>query len=105
MGLAGQHGPLAAASAGRFLTPSPLPGPLLFAEPLRRRMRVRLDELWIADIEDVVLLHEPGRYPADGGGRRYRARAAIRRDPLCRRAFKLRSIRPITDDTNGRRTR
>ena len=42
MGLAGQHGPLAAASAGRFLTPSPLPGPLLFAEPLRRRMRVRL---------------------------------------------------------------
>ena len=42
MGLAGQHGPLAAASVGRFLTPSPLPGPLLFAEPLRRRMRVRL---------------------------------------------------------------
>jgi uncharacterized protein (DUF427 family) len=63
MGLAGQHGPLAAASAGRFLTPSPLPGPLLFAEPLRRRMRVRLGELWIADSEDVVLLHEPGRYP------------------------------------------
>ena len=63
MGLAGQHGPLAAASVGRFLTPSPLPGPLLFAEPLRRRMRVRLGELWIADSEDVVLLHEPGRYP------------------------------------------
>ena len=63
MGLAGQHGPLAAASVGRFLTPSPLPGPLLFAEPLRRRMRVRLGELWIADSDDVVLLHEPGRYP------------------------------------------
>ena len=63
MGLAGQHGPLAAASVGRFLTPSPLPGPLLFAEPLRRRMRVRFGELWIADSDDVVLLHEPGRYP------------------------------------------
>jgi uncharacterized protein (DUF427 family) len=49
MGLAGQHGPLAAASVGWFLTPSPLPGPLLFAEPFRRRMRVPLGELWFAD--------------------------------------------------------
>ena len=63
MGLAWQHGPLAAGSVGRFLTPRPLPEPLLFAEPLRRRMRVRLGEMWIADSEDVVLLHEPGRYP------------------------------------------
>jgi uncharacterized protein (DUF427 family) len=36
---------------------------MLFAEPLRRRMRVRLGGAWIADSEDVVLLHEPGRYP------------------------------------------
>jgi uncharacterized protein (DUF427 family) len=35
----------------------------LFAEPLRRRMRVRLGGQWVADSEDVVLLHEPGRYP------------------------------------------
>ncbi len=26
-------------------------------------MRVRFDDAWIADSEDVVLLHEPGRYP------------------------------------------
>ncbi|HEY2061359.1 MAG TPA: DUF427 domain-containing protein [Amycolatopsis sp.] len=48
---------------GRFLTPEPLPERLLFAEPLRRRMRVRFGGEWIADSEDVVLLHEPGRYP------------------------------------------
>ncbi len=36
---------------------------MLFAEPLRRRMRVRFGDLWIADSDDVVLLHEPGRYP------------------------------------------
>ena len=36
---------------------------MLFAEPLRRRMRVRFGGAWIADSEDVVLLHEPGRYP------------------------------------------
>jgi uncharacterized protein (DUF427 family) len=62
MGLAWQQGPLAAKSVGHFLTPDPLPR-LLFVEPLRRRMRVRLGDLWIADSQDVVLLHEPGRYP------------------------------------------
>jgi uncharacterized protein (DUF427 family) len=36
---------------------------MLFAEQLRRRMRVRFGGTWIADSEDVVLLHEPGRYP------------------------------------------
>lgn len=63
MGLAWQQGPLATASVGHFLTSEPLPQRLLFAEPLRRRMRVRLGEQWIADSEDVMLLHEPGRYP------------------------------------------
>jgi len=62
MGLAWQQGPLAVKSVGHFLTPDPLPR-LLFVEPLRRRMRVRFGELWIADSQDVVLLHEPGRYP------------------------------------------
>lgn len=41
MGLAWQQGPLATGSVGHFLTEQPLPPRLLFAEPLRRRMRVR----------------------------------------------------------------
>lgn len=63
MGLSWQQGPLGAAPVGHFLTPQPLPQRLLFAEPLRRRMRVRFAGEWIADSEDVVLLHEPGHYP------------------------------------------
>jgi uncharacterized protein (DUF427 family) len=63
MGLAWQQGPLSTGSIGRFLTPDPLPERLLFAERLRRRLRVRFSGEWIADSEDVVLLHEPGRYP------------------------------------------
>lgn len=63
MGLSWQQGPLGGRPVGRFLTPEPLPERLLFAEPLRRRMRVRFGGEWIADSEDVVLLHEPGRYP------------------------------------------
>ncbi|MGW1503300.1 DUF427 domain-containing protein [Streptomyces mirabilis] len=63
MGLSWQQGPLSPTALGRFLTPEPLPERLLFAERLRRRMRVRFGGEWIADSEDVVLLHEPGRYP------------------------------------------
>jgi uncharacterized protein (DUF427 family) len=63
MGLSWQQGPLGGATVGRFLTAELLPERLLFAEPLRRRMRVRLAGLWIADSEDVILLHEPARYP------------------------------------------
>jgi uncharacterized protein (DUF427 family) len=63
MGLAWQQGPLAAGSVGRFLTAKPLPDRLLFVEPLRRRMRARQCDQWIADSENVLLLHEPGRYP------------------------------------------
>jgi uncharacterized protein (DUF427 family) len=63
MGLAWQQGPLATSAVGRFLVPVQLPERMLFAEPLRRRMRVRFGDNWIADSEDVVLLHEPGRYP------------------------------------------
>ncbi|BBY46788.1 hypothetical protein MARA_02180 (plasmid) [Mycolicibacterium arabiense] len=62
MGLAWQQGPISAKSVGHFLTPEPMPR-LLFVEPLRRRMRVRLGDLWVADSQDVILLHEPGRYP------------------------------------------
>ena len=63
MGLSWQQGPLAAGAVGRFLVPAPLPERLLYAEPLRRRVRVRFGGSWIADSEDVVLLHEPGHYP------------------------------------------
>ena len=63
MGLAWQQGPLAPGATGRFLVAEPLPDRLLFAEPLRRRMRAQFGGVCIADSEDVVLLHEPGRYP------------------------------------------
>jgi uncharacterized protein (DUF427 family) len=63
MGLSWQQGPLSSGPVGRFLTPDPLPARLLYAEPLRRRMRVVFDGRTIVDSEDVVLLHEPGHYP------------------------------------------
>jgi uncharacterized protein (DUF427 family) len=63
MGLSWQQGPLAPGAIGRFLVPQPLPKRLLYAEPLRRRMRVRYGGAWIAESEQVVLLFEPGRYP------------------------------------------
>jgi uncharacterized protein (DUF427 family) len=46
MGLSWQQGPLAPGAAGRFLVPDPLPERLLYAEPLRRRMRVRFGGAW-----------------------------------------------------------
>ena len=49
MGLSWQQGPLAPGAIGRFLVPDPLPERMLFAEPLRRRMRVRFGGAWIAD--------------------------------------------------------
>jgi uncharacterized protein (DUF427 family) len=63
MGLSWQQGPLGGASIGRFLTAEPLPPRMLFAEPLRRRLRVRFADEWVADSEDAILLYEPGRYP------------------------------------------
>jgi uncharacterized protein (DUF427 family) len=63
VGLSWQQGPLSPGAIGRFLVPETLPKRLLYAEPLRRRMRVRFGETWIADSEDVLLLFEPGRYP------------------------------------------
>jgi uncharacterized protein (DUF427 family) len=63
MGLAWQQGPLAPGAIGTFLVREPLPERLLYAEPLRRRMRVTFDGDWIAQSDDVVVLHEPGRYP------------------------------------------
>jgi len=63
MGLSWQQGPLSPGAIGRFLVPQPLPQRLLYAEPLRRRMRVRFGGTWVAESENVLLLFEPGRYP------------------------------------------
>jgi uncharacterized protein (DUF427 family) len=63
VGLSWQQGPLSPGAIGRFLVPEPLPKRLLYAESLRRRMRVRFGGTWIADSQDVFLLFEPGRYP------------------------------------------
>src|SRR5262245_14242266 len=63
MGLSWQQGPLGHDPNGRFLTGSPMPERLLFAEPLRRRMSVELGGHIVARSDDVVLLFEPGRYP------------------------------------------
>ncbi|HTF66079.1 MAG TPA: DUF427 domain-containing protein [Edaphobacter sp.] len=63
MGLSWQQGPLSPGAIGRFLMPEPLPARMLYAEPLRRRMRVRFGGTWIANSENVILLFEPGRYP------------------------------------------
>jgi uncharacterized protein (DUF427 family) len=63
VGLSWQQGPLSPGAIGRFLVPEPPPKRLLYAEPLRRRMRVRFGGNWIADSEDVLLLFEPGHYP------------------------------------------
>jgi uncharacterized protein (DUF427 family) len=63
MGLSWQQGPLSTGAVGHFLVPDPLPKRLLYAEPLRRRMRVQFGGAWIADSENVILLFEPGHYP------------------------------------------
>ncbi|MFD3519878.1 DUF427 domain-containing protein [Streptomyces sp. NPDC058653] len=63
MGLSWQQGPLAPGTVGQFLIPDPLPERILYAEPLRRRMRAKLGDTWVMDSENAVLLHEPGRYP------------------------------------------
>jgi uncharacterized protein (DUF427 family) len=63
MGLSWQQGPLSTGAIGRFLVPEPMAKRLLYAERLRRRMRVRFGGRWIADSENVLLLFEPGRYP------------------------------------------
>ena len=63
MGLSWQQGPLGRDPNGRFVTASPMPERLLFAEPLRRRMSVELAGTIVARSDDAVLLFEPGLYP------------------------------------------
>ena len=62
MGLSWQQGPLGRNPNGRFLTPA-MPERVLYAEPLRRRLRAELGGRTIVESDDAVLLFEPGRYP------------------------------------------
>jgi uncharacterized protein (DUF427 family) len=62
MGLSWQQGPLGRNPNGQFLVPS-LPQRLLYAEPLRRRMRAELGGQTVVQSDDALLLFEPGRYP------------------------------------------
>jgi hypothetical protein len=63
VGFSWQQGPLDRDTVGSFLSAEPLPTRLLHVEPLRRRMRVRFGEQFIVVSDDVVVLHEPARYP------------------------------------------
>jgi uncharacterized protein (DUF427 family) len=62
MGLSWQQGPLGRNPNGQFLVPD-MPRHVLYAEPLRRRMRAELDGQTVVESDDAVLLFEPGRYP------------------------------------------
>jgi uncharacterized protein (DUF427 family) len=62
MGLSWQQGPLGRNPNGQFLVPD-MPARVLYAEPLRRRMRVELGGQTVVQSDDAVLLFEPGRYP------------------------------------------
>ena len=62
MGLSWQQGPLGRHPNGQFLVPD-MPQRVLYAEPLRRRMRAELGGRTVVESDDAVLLFEPGRYP------------------------------------------
>lgn len=62
MGLSWQQGPLGRNPNGQFLVPD-IPQRVLYAEPLRRRLRAELGGRTVVQSDDAVLLFEPGRYP------------------------------------------
>lgn len=62
MGLSWQQGPLGRNPNGQFLVPG-VPQRVLYAEPLRRRMRAELGGRTVVESDDAVLLFEPSRYP------------------------------------------
>src|SRR4051812_30345681 len=62
MGLSWQQGPLGRNPNGQFLVRG-MPERVLYAEPLRRRLRAELDGRAVVESDDAVLLFEPGRYP------------------------------------------
>ena len=62
MGLSWQQGPLGRNPNGRFLVRG-MPERLLYAEPLRRRLRAELGGSTVVQSDNAVLLFERGRYP------------------------------------------
>jgi uncharacterized protein (DUF427 family) len=62
MGLSWQQGPLGRDPNGQFLVGG-MPERVLYAEPLRRRLRAELGGRTVVQSDDAVLLFEPGRYP------------------------------------------
>src|SRR4051794_41811696 len=62
MGLSWQQGPLGRNPNGQFLVPG-MPERVLYAEPLRRRLRAVLGGRTVVQSDDAGLLFQPGRYP------------------------------------------
>jgi uncharacterized protein (DUF427 family) len=62
MGLSWQQGPLGRNPHGQFLVPG-MPERVLYAEPLRRRLRAERNGRTVVQSDDAVILFEPGRYP------------------------------------------
>jgi uncharacterized protein (DUF427 family) len=63
MGLSWQQGPLGRNPIGTFITATPMPERVLYLEPVRRRMSVKLGGREIAKSDGALILFEPGRYP------------------------------------------
>jgi uncharacterized protein (DUF427 family) len=63
MGLSWQQGPLGRDPNGTFITATPMPERVLYMEPLRRRMSVKLGGGIIVQSDDAVIFFEPARYP------------------------------------------
>ncbi len=61
MSLTTGRGPLSARPAGRFTTP--MPGPVTYVEPHRRRVRGMKGDVAAVDSERVLLVHRPGSPP------------------------------------------
>jgi uncharacterized protein (DUF427 family) len=56
------RGPLSARPAGRFT--APVPAPVTYLEPHRRRVRGMKDGVTLIDSEQALLVHRPGRPPS-----------------------------------------
>ena len=62
MGLSWRQWPLGRNPNGQFLVPG-MPARVLYAEPLRRRLRAELGGRTVVQIDDAVVPFEPGRCP------------------------------------------
>ena len=61
MSLTTGRGPLSARPAGRFSVP--MPSPVTYTEPFRRRVRAVKDGETVVDSDRVLLIHRPGQPP------------------------------------------